>query len=120
MKCMDCCYEIPCDAYEKDERLDSKLCARREPIICLRAPGLVIYVKEDIRFRMRFLSKCHVPVKLTGDNAYAVSCDGRYLLPTDTLTIEQCIFCVESCHTIEDNDATGKHFSYLCRDLGSK
>jgi hypothetical protein len=72
VKCINCKYEISWNDYDKDNFLD-------------RAG---IYTVGDIRFRQRFLSKCHVPTVHTDESAYA------------------CIFCVDEGKTVDDYDAT--------------
>jgi hypothetical protein len=72
VKCIKCKYEISWEVYDRDNFLD-------------RAG---IYTIGNIRFRQRFLSKCHMPSGHTDECAYA------------------CIFCVDENKTVDDYDAT--------------
>lgn len=72
VKCIKCKYEISWEVYDKDNFLDQG----------------GIYTINDIRFRQRFLSKCHMPSGHTDECAYA------------------CIFCVDGGKTVDDYDAT--------------
>jgi hypothetical protein len=72
VKCIKCKYEISWEVYDKDNFLDHE----------------GIYTIGDIRFRQRFLSKCHMHSAHTDESAYA------------------CIFCVDEGKTVNDYDAT--------------
>ncbi|KAE8441922.1 hypothetical protein EG329_004180 [Mollisiaceae sp. DMI_Dod_QoI] len=71
-KCIKCSYEVGWNDVEKDRMLD-------------RAG---IYGNCGIRFRQRFISKCHLKTKSVEEPCYA------------------CIFCIEEHKTIEEHDAT--------------
>ncbi|CAK7227987.1 hypothetical protein SCUCBS95973_006730 [Sporothrix curviconia] len=85
-KCTSCLYELKWSEVDKDWQ---------------NHPG-VNYRMHGIGFRLRFLSKCHLPAKQVDDPLYA------------------CIFCLQQGHTLEESDATvffsqGQLFSHLAR-----
>ncbi|CAK7206868.1 hypothetical protein SEUCBS139899_009674 [Sporothrix eucalyptigena] len=85
-KCTSCFFELKWAEVDKDWQ--------NHPSVNYRMHG--------IGFRLRFLSKCHLPAKQVDDPLYA------------------CIFCLQEGHTLEESDATvffsqGQLFSHLAR-----
>lgn len=73
MKCVECKYEIGFDVYEKDNFLDSMIYHSNYGSYAYDTAEEGIYSLGGIRFRQRFLSKCHLPARKTDDSAYAVN-----------------------------------------------
>ncbi|TAQ85041.1 hypothetical protein B7494_g6635, partial [Chlorociboria aeruginascens] len=71
-RCLKCSYEVGWNDVEKDRLLD-------------RAG---IYENSGIRWRQKFISKCHVKTNSVDEPYYA------------------CIFCIEEHKTVEEHDAT--------------
>ncbi|KAB8290440.1 hypothetical protein EYC80_010872 [Monilinia laxa] len=71
-RCIKCAYEVGWNDVEKDRLLDRS----------------GIYSNTGIRWRQRFISKCHLKTTSVDDPIYG------------------CIFCIEDHHTVEDHDAT--------------
>ncbi|QSZ31043.1 hypothetical protein DSL72_000604 [Monilinia vaccinii-corymbosi] len=71
-RCIKCAYEVGWNDVEKDRLLDRS----------------GIYSNTGIRWRQRFISKCHLKTTSVDDPIYG------------------CIFCIEDHRTVEDHDAT--------------
>ncbi|CZR64176.1 uncharacterized protein PAC_14073 [Phialocephala subalpina] len=71
-RCIKCSYEVGWNDVEKDRLLDRG----------------GIYGNCGVRFRQRFISKCHVKTKSIEESCYA------------------CIFCIQEHKTVEEHDAT--------------
>ncbi|ESZ94206.1 hypothetical protein SBOR_5405 [Sclerotinia borealis F-4128] len=71
-RCIKCAYEVGWNDVEKDRLLDRS----------------GIYSNTGIRWRQRFISKCHLKTTSIDDAIYG------------------CIFCIEDHRTVEDHDAT--------------
>ncbi|KAI9645287.1 hypothetical protein NHQ30_006022 [Ciborinia camelliae] len=71
-RCIKCAYEVGWNDVEKDRLLDRS----------------GIYSNTGIRWRQRFISKCHLKTTSIDDPIYG------------------CIFCIEDHRTVEDHDAT--------------
>jgi hypothetical protein len=87
-RCIKCSYEVGWSEVEKDRILDIK----------------GIYGNHGIRFRQRFISKCHIRTNSVDEAMYA------------------CIFCIEEHRTVEEHDATiffsvSKLFSHLAKHV---
>ena len=118
-KCKSCLFELKWTEVDKDWQNHRKeqlfffscplsfyhaLCAILFPLKAdqPRPTASVNYRMHGIGFRLRFLSKCHLPAKQVDDPLYA------------------CIFCLQQGHTLEESDATvffsqGQLFSHLSR-----
>lgn len=71
-RCIKCSYEVGWNEVEKDRLLDRT----------------GIYGNSGIRFRQKFISKCHLRTNSVDEPMYA------------------CIFCIEEHRTVEEHDAT--------------
>lgn len=71
-RCMKCSYEVGWNDVEKDRLLERS----------------GIYGNSGIRFRQKFISKCHLRTNNVDEPVYA------------------CIFCIEEHRTVEEHDAT--------------
>ncbi|TVY78513.1 hypothetical protein LSUE1_G008168 [Lachnellula suecica] len=71
-KCLNCAYEVGWNDVEKDRLLDRS----------------GIYGSSGIRWRQKFISKCHVKTTSIEEPLYA------------------CVFCIEDNKTVEEHDAT--------------
>jgi len=94
-KCLKCNFEASWNAIEQDLKLDRTFsisithnAVKTNPLIQFVAAGKGIYISSKIRYRQRFLSKCHVKTSSHEDPLFA------------------CIFCIEERRTIEPHDAT--------------
>ncbi|KAM3084197.1 hypothetical protein ACMFMG_001698 [Clarireedia jacksonii] len=87
-RCIKCAYEVGWNDVEKDRLLDRMYTQGLQSEVCSRRAGSGIYSNTGIRWRQRFISKCHLKTTTVDDPIYG------------------CIFCVEEHRTVEEHDAT--------------